>query len=156
MVKLSRPVLIILMFLSLGLIIFLIMIIFPNHKPPEIIDICEDNPNYVVRVIDGDTFEICSGDKIRMLCVDTPEKGKEGYEEAKFVLEDAILHKIVQLKASNYNGPDKDKYDRLLRWVYIEDEEDSTKQILINRYVLEEGQGDILIIPPETCDEVSD
>ncbi len=123
--------------------------------PVEILESCSENPNLVSRVIDGDTFELCSGDTIRLLCVDTPEKGEEGYEDAQYFLEDLILYNEVELKESNYNGNNTDKYGRLLRWVYISNST-SGEQIFVNKYLLEEGYGDILIIPPETCNEVAD
>ncbi|MGY4884364.1 MAG: thermonuclease family protein [Nanobdellota archaeon] len=119
--------------------------------------ICGESPLIVERVIDGDTFILCSGDTVRLLCVDTPEEGKEGYEEAKVFLEDLILYKQVSLALSNYDAETTDKYGRLLRWVSIDNPSSSSgEQLLINRYILEEGYGDILIIPPETCNEVSD
>ena len=31
--------------------------------------------DYVSRIVDGDTFEMSSGEMIRLMCVDTPEKG---------------------------------------------------------------------------------
>lgn len=120
---------------------------------------CILNPDLIGanRIIDGDTFELCSGEKIRLLCVDTPEKGKEGYEEAKAFLEDLILNKEITLTPSNYRGNDTDKYGRLLRWVYVENESsDSGELIFVNKYLLEEGYGDLLVIPPETCNEVAD
>jgi hypothetical protein len=42
---------------------------------------------------------------------------------------------------------------RLLRWVYVQDID---KETFVNKYLFEEGYGDILIIPPETCNEVAD
>lgn len=144
--------------LALALLAFVIFIIIRLHKPTypnqEIQEECSTNPLMVERVIDGDTFLLCSGDTVRLLCVDTPEKKQEGYQEAKLFLENLILYKQIELQESNYNGPDKDKYKRLLRWVYIQD--DSGNKILVNKYLLEEGYGDILIIPPETCNEVAD
>lgn len=143
------------------LIIIIGIVLFILSKEPIIIDpaeftqACSNNPNLVSRVIDGDTFELCSGDTIRLLCVDTPEKGEEGYEDAQYFLEDLILYNTVELKESNYDGLNKDKYNRLLRWVYISNST-SGEQIFVNKYLLEEGYGDILIIPPETCNEVAD
>ncbi|HNZ52326.1 MAG: hypothetical protein BWY36_00666 [Candidatus Diapherotrites archaeon ADurb.Bin253] len=115
---------------------------------------CSDFPTRVDRVIDGDTFELCSGEKVRLLCVDTPERGKPGYEDAKLFLEDLILNREVYINTSNYDVETIDKYGRLLAWVYIEN--DLGEKILVNKYLLEEGYGDILIIPPETCNEVAD
>ena len=68
-----------------------------TNEPDEFKQACSVNPNLVSRVIDGDTFELCSGETARLLCVDTPEKGEEGYEEAKVFLEDLILYKEVRL-----------------------------------------------------------
>lgn len=82
--------------------------------------------NYVMDVIDGDTFRIASGHTIRLLCIDTPEKGQSGYEEAKLFLESIILNKEVNLTSI---GDDRDVYGRLLRYVYI----DNT---LINREII--------------------
>ncbi|MFH1722945.1 MAG: hypothetical protein ABH950_10130 [Candidatus Altiarchaeota archaeon] len=42
----------------------------------------------VSRVIDGDTFELSTGEKIRLICIDAPEKGEEFYEKSKTYLED--------------------------------------------------------------------
>ena len=137
--------------------VYIIIKSTPRGDPVEAFlpELCSNNPNLVSRVIDGDTFELCSGETVRLLCVDTPEKGEEGYEEAKLFLEDLLLYNPVELKQSNYDGPNKDKYNRLLRWVYIYNSS-SVEQLFVNKYILEEGYGDILIIPPETCNEVAD
>jgi endonuclease YncB( thermonuclease family) len=144
-------------------ILILLVVLFIGYKlifnftQPEgelfIPEECNHNPLMVKRVIDGDTFELCSGEIVRLLCVDTPEEKDQGYEEAKTFLETLILYREVRLESSNYQGNNTDKYNRLLRWVYVEDIDE---EILVNKYLLEEGYGDILIIPPETCNEVSD
>ncbi len=100
--------------------------------------------NYVTRIIDGDTFEIYSGETIRLLCVDTPEQSEEGFEEAKLFLEDLILNKEVILNSS---VTDRDSYDRLLRYVYI-------NETFVNKEILNEGYGMLMIIPPEECKEL--
>ena len=74
------------------------------------------NPNQVIRVIDGDTFELGSGEIIRLLCIDTPEVGEEGYEEATIFLENLILFEEPTLEA---DIQDKDKYNRSLRYAYL-------------------------------------
>lgn len=91
--------------------------------------------NYVTNVIDGDTFRLSSGQTVRILCVDTPEKGKVGYEEAKLFLESLILNKEVNLTSE---GNDKDAYGRLLRYVYI----DNT---LVNREIILNNHSDLYI-----------
>jgi micrococcal nuclease len=72
----------------------------------------------VVRVVDGDTFEIdklYKGiDIIRIADLDTPEKGEPGYIEATNKLARLILGKEVQL-----NPKAIDAYRRLVADVYI-------------------------------------
>lgn len=136
------------------LIIFFIVYYLIKHFTPVVESVCLNGPDYVPRVIDGDTFELCSGDTIRLLCVDTPEEGEEGYEEAKLFLEDLILYKEISLNSSNYGGNNTDKYERLLRWVYILDENE--EKILINKLIIDEDYGELMIIPPETCSEITE
>jgi|GEM_PF-927493 len=87
----------------------------------------------VTRVIDGDTFELSNGEKVRMICIDTPEQGEEGYEEAKAYLESLVLNKIVRLEK---DVSEKDKYNRLLRYVYTED-------LFVNKELVEEGYAEV-------------
>jgi micrococcal nuclease len=93
----------------------------------------------VKRVVDGDTFLLSNGDRVRLLGIDTPEK----YESKKLDKDVETTHqdkktikKLGQL-ASDYvknfvegkrvylerepNYEDKDRYGRLLRWIYLED-----------------------------------
>ena len=37
----------------------------------------------VTRVIDGDTIELSNGETVRFVCINTPEKGQPGFQEAK-------------------------------------------------------------------------
>lgn len=97
------------------------------------------NLHKVTRVVDGDTYQIESGEKIRLLGIDTPEKyesnklekdiktsgqdkktikklGKLASDYAKKLVEGK---NVILEKEPNYD--DKDKYGRLLRYVYLED-----------------------------------
>lgn len=84
---------------------------------PQWIMICK-----VSEVIDGDTFKISpewkwtgqTGDTVRPLGYDAPEKGHPGYEPAKKKLENLILNKEVELR-----NPAKLSYQRLLCDVYF-------------------------------------
>ena len=49
----------------------------------------------VKKVIDGDTFETISGQRIRLAGVDAPEKGKPGSAEATQKLESLVGNKNV-------------------------------------------------------------
>ena len=76
----------------------------------------------VVRVIDGDTVELENGERVRYLGIDTPETvhpdkpvecyGPEASERNKLLVEG----KRVRLLR---DGPDRDSYDRLLRYVFV-------------------------------------
>ena len=72
----------------------------------------------VIRVIDGDTVVIAGDKRVRLIGIDTPENGQCGFDEAKQALE-----KLLDSgSATFYSGTtsDKDKYDRLLRYIEVE------------------------------------
>ena len=71
------------------------------------------------RIIDGDTFELDNGEKVRILGIDTPETNECYYQEATNKLKEFIENKQVEL-ISDETQSDKDIYDRLLRYVYID------------------------------------
>lgn len=98
----------------------------------------------VTEVIDGDTFKLSTGERVRLLCINTPENGKPYFKEAKDFLENAILGKKVILEADKTN---LDDYRRLLRYVYVDD-------TLINEVITKEGLAEVLIIKPNMkhCD----
>ncbi len=70
----------------------------------------------VTRVIDGDTFEIESGEHVRLIGINAPEISDIFGQEAKQYLSDLIENKTVDLK-SDIISNDTDRYGRLLRYV---------------------------------------
>ncbi len=93
---------------------------------------------YVSRVIDGDTIVLSTGEHIRVIGENTPEKKEKGFKEAKKRLEELVLNKEVELEAEKR---DKDKYGRLLRDVYINGK-------LVSEIMIEEGYAEVLIYSP--------
>ncbi len=82
------------------------------------------------RVIDGDTFVDADGRKIRLLAIDTPEKGEPYYEDAKDELKRIIGNRRLRFEF----GPEStDRYGRLLAFVFADD------SIFVNARLLEEG-----------------
>ena len=87
-----------------------------------------NNPNLiqykVIRVIDGDTVELKNGERLRYNDIDTPEtvhpsKPIECYgPEASAKNEELVEGKIILVELGN---PRKDKYGRLLGYVYVDD-----------------------------------
>jgi micrococcal nuclease len=78
----------------------------------------------VARVVDGDTIELANGQKVRYLGMDTPETvnpkkpvqcfGKEASNYNKNLVGGQYVRLVRDVE-------DKDKYGRLLRYVYMED-----------------------------------
>jgi micrococcal nuclease len=71
---------------------------------------------FVERIIDGDTIESNTGN-IRLLGINTPERGEIYYEEAKNFLESEIFNKTVMLE---FTREKKDKYNRTLAYIFLD------------------------------------
>lgn len=98
----------------------------------------------VVRVIDGDTFEVFKEgkvQKVRMIGIDTPESVDPRTEiecfgiEASEKLKELIDGKIVRLE-EDQTQDSKDRYGRLLRYVFLQ-EENINKKMLLEGYAFE-------------------
>ena len=70
----------------------------------------------VEEVEDGDTFYLESGQKVRMLGINAPDRGEKDFEESKEMLEKEIKGKKVWLEYDRYQD---DKYGRILAWVWV-------------------------------------
>ena len=93
----------------------------------------EVETGFVTKVIDGDTI-IVRGESIRLLGIDANEKGEKCYKEAKIRLEELVLNKEIKLER---DVKDKDQYKRLLRHIFVEENENSL--INVNLILVEEG-----------------
>lgn len=100
----------------------------------------------VKRVVDGDTFETKSGEKVRLIGVNTPETVKpnspvERYgKEASQFTKSKLTGKTVYLFA---DAGDKDKYGRLLRYVFIQGD-----SVMFNETLIREGYANTMTVPP--------
>lgn len=101
------------------LLIFLILLIFTinySYIDEKLEDFLLDYEIVVVeRVIDGDTF-VSGNNSIRLLGINSPERGEKYYDESKKFLEEMILNENVTLE---YVGEKQDKYGRILAYVYF-------------------------------------
>lgn len=99
----------------------------------------------VVRVVDGDTIEIATGEKIRLIGVDTPEsvhpsKPVEAYgKEAAAFTRSHLEGKNVWLE---YDVERTDKYGRLLAYVWLAD------STMFNATLVKEGYAQVYTWPP--------
>ena len=101
---------------------------------------------FVKRVIDGDTIELENGQVVRYIGIDAPETvhpkksiecfGKQSYEKNKELVEGKVV--VMEKDVSK-----TDKYGRLLRYVWMDDD------IFINDYLVREGYVKVWTYPPD-------
>jgi len=116
--------------------------IVPTAIPTKIIEASKSSELVkVTKIVDGDTIKVEINNQIetvRLIGIDTPETkdprktvqcfGKEASEKTKELLE----NKMVRLEADS-TQTDRDKYSRLLRYIYL------TDGTFINKKLIEEG-----------------
>lgn len=93
----------------------------------------------VARVIDGDTIKLSSGEKVRLLNIDTPERGQHYWRESTARMKALAENMSVFLEADKTN---RDRYGRLLRYVYC-------NESMLNIVMVREGYGCAYYIPPD-------
>ena len=71
----------------------------------------------VVRVIDGDTVEMDSGERVRYIGIDTPEVSPPECYAEEATQRNVELVEGVEVQMFT-DGEDRDRYGRLLRYVY--------------------------------------
>lgn len=79
------------------------------------IDFSKGESFVVTRVIDGDTIELETGMKVRLLGINTPEKGRYYSDKATLFLETLVLNKKVKIKSQG-----ADMYGRILGYLFID------------------------------------
>lgn len=94
----------------------------------------------VIKVLDGDTFVIENGEEVRLIGIDAPELSQPYARESKDFLKGLILNKQVKLEKDN---TDRDRYNRLLRYVYLDD-------MFVNLKMVFLGYANIYSYPPDT------
>ena len=106
-----------------------------------------DRREGVVRwVIDGDTFELGTGERVRLIGIDTPEyqpwKNKVQYfgREAGNYSRSLLRGKRVLLEE---DAVKKDRYGRTLAYVYLND-----GALFVNQNLVEEGYARAKYFPP--------
>lgn len=107
---------------------------------------CGPSEAVVMRVIDGDTIEIDSGERVRYLMIDAPESTttQECWGvEAKQANRDLVEGKTVGLR---YDVECEDDYGRLLAYVELNNQS-------INRVMVERGHACVMHIPPNGEDQ---
>lgn len=101
---------------------------------------------FVEEVIDGDTFILEDGEKVRLIGIDAPEtphsyKQRNFYYgiEAKAYLKDLIESREVKLE---FDVEKRDRYGRLLAYAWLDN------GLFINAHLIEEGYARVVTFPP--------
>ncbi|MDW7668312.1 MAG: thermonuclease family protein [Bacillota bacterium] len=130
-----------------ALVIIIILIaynLFTGDDVPENFGNMEEA--VVERVVDGDTIVIFGGERVRMIGINTPESVKEAGEiehygiEASNFTKNKLEGKTVYLEKDVSN---RDGYDRLLRYIYLED------GTFYNELIVKEGYAFAGTYPPD-------
>ncbi|MGH7197334.1 MAG: thermonuclease family protein [Candidatus Omnitrophota bacterium] len=112
----------------------------------------------VQRVIDGDTFKLTNGERVRLIGVDTPEAklndklkrdAKRTKQDAKTILALGLKSKEFSKKLLEgkrvrleFDVQPRDRYGRLLAYVYLEN------GTFVNAKLLKEGFAQLMTVPP--------
>jgi len=107
---------------------------------------------FVTKVIDGDTIVLENGQKVRYIGIDTPELhhpkkevecfSQQAYEKNK----ELVLGKKVFLQK---DISEKDKYNRLLRYVFLDEKMSTDEGSFINLYLVKNGFAYAATFPPD-------
>ena len=132
----------------LAIVLFLLFFLFPNLKNNvESINTgtnLENNTNnpayqdsnlsqqeaFVTQVIDGDTFQINTGEYVRLIGINAPERTEKYYDDSRLFLYSLINNKSIFLESDLDN---RDNYGRLLRYAY------SSQGLMINSELVKRG-----------------
>ncbi|MEN7982130.1 MAG: thermonuclease family protein [Nanoarchaeota archaeon] len=102
------------------LFFFLIIILFSiNYKTLDsfVVGFLDESEKIKIqRVIDGDTIK-ANNKSIRLLGINSPEKGEPYFNEAKEFLEKLILNKTIKLESTK-----QDLYGRTLAYLFLKNE----------------------------------
>lgn len=94
----------------------------------------------VAYAVDGDTLAMQNGNRVRLIGIDTPEKGEPCWQEAKDRLRELVEGKKVLLFK---DVSETDKYGRLVRYVYADGN-------FVNLVVVQEGFASAFRFEPDT------
>lgn len=98
----------------------------------------------VTSVVDGDTLDVEGVGRVRLVGIDTPEVGECGYDQARERLSDLVLGEPVTLVTAGVD--DRDRYDRLLRYVDVDGADAGLvlleEGLAVSRYDSRDGYGE--------------
>jgi micrococcal nuclease len=93
----------------------------------------------VTKVIDGDTIEIETGERVRLLGIDTPELNARWGTDARKQTYQLVYGKDVRLELDHEK---RDKYNRILAYVWLGD-------LLVNEKLVKDGYARLYVFDKE-------
>ena len=90
----------------------------------------------VIKIIDGDTFAVAGGARVRMLGINAPETDSCYAEEATYALSEMLLGRDVILQK---DSTATDSRGRLLRYVFLHNSDVEKDNIFVNEHMVREG-----------------
>lgn len=99
----------------------------------------------VKRVVDGDTFVLTTGERVRLIGVDTPETVHPNKQVEPFGQEASRYSKSMltgQKVRLEFDVEKRDRYKRLLAYVYLQD------NTFYNAKLVQEGFAQVATFPP--------
>lgn len=90
---------------------------------------CSADSISVLKVIDGDTVIISTGEHVRYIGINAPEIGMPFYEEAKRENEELVLERKVKIE---FDRKKRDQYGRILAYIFV-------GRIFVNYELLRKG-----------------
>lgn len=113
--------------------------------------VCGPTSGTVARIIDGDTIELATGERLRYLLVDTPESTGGATDcygaQARTFNTDLVSGKTVTIAYDE--AACTDRFGRTLAYVTVDGQE-------VNRVLVERGYACVLHIPPAGDDRVEE
>jgi len=95
---------------------------------PQLISDAQSYPTAKMeRIVDGDTLVLTNGQKVRLIGIDTPERGEDYYFEAGDYLFNLTYNRTLYLEKDQ---SEKDKYGRYLYYVYTNESFVNAEMIL--------------------------
>jgi micrococcal nuclease len=91
----------------------------------------------VTRILDGDTAELNGSEKVRLLGIDTPEKGELFYDSARALFSSLTKGREVTVV---FDQRRRDNYDRLLAYLFVD-------TVFVNAALISGGYAHMYLFP---------
>ena len=102
---------------------------FPQSPQSSVVSAPREGTYTVARVLDGDTIELASGEKVRYHGIDAPESGKKWSTRAYEMNRDLVEGKSVRIELDRVT---RDPYGRILAYIWVGD-------TMVNEALIREG-----------------